>query len=95
MRRLIVAASNVESSIIEVDRIPLKRSVSNPSIIDLPTNVVADSGQTIQPDVSTTERRSGSRGSGSRRQYWPTMLASCNRVSYRISASWSHRRTTK
>jgi hypothetical protein len=50
-----VTASNVECSIVEVDRVPLEWTVADPSIIDLPTNVVVASRKMIQANVPTVE----------------------------------------
>ena len=53
-----MTASYIESSIIEADRVPLKWSVADSSIRDLPFRFVADSGQMIQPGISAIERGS-------------------------------------
>lgn len=90
-----MAASNVEGSIVEADRVPLKWSVANSSIIDLSTYVIADSGLMIAPSVSAIEGRSWPRCAGSGQKSRAMVWASCDGIPDRVPVARPYRRTTE
>jgi hypothetical protein len=90
-----MAAANTEGSIIEVDRVALKRSVTDPSIVDLSTNVIADSGQMIDPNVSATKGRNWPRCTGCGRKSRAMIGTPCDGIPDRVPVARSYRRTTE